>query len=140
MTQETVLQLIDRFEAGSMTRLEYRDGAARLVLEKNAGEGPAMVRSTPAVQTAEHRQPQPAAGTRITAPVVGSFYRAPDPDSAPFVQPGEAVKKGQTVALIEAMKMITEVPAPCDCVIEECLVEDGALVGFDQPLFSVREM
>lgn len=140
MTQETVLQLIDRFEAGSMTRLEYRDGAARLVLEKNAGEGPAMVRSTPAVQTAEHRQPQPAAGTRITAPVVGSFYRAPDPDSAPFVQPGEAVKKGQTVALIEAMKMITEVPAPCDCVIEECLVEDGTLVGFDQPLFSVREM
>ena len=140
MTQETVLQLIDRFEAGGMTRLEYRDGAARLVLEKNAGEGPAMVRSTSAVQTAEHRQPQPAAGTRITAPVVGSFYRAPDPESAPFVQPGEAVKKGQTVALIEAMKMITEVPAPCDCVIEECLVEDGALVGFDQPLFSVREM
>lgn len=140
MTQETVLQLIDRFEAGSMTRLEYRDGAARLVLEKNAGEAPAMVRPTPAAQTAEQKQPQPAAGTRITAPVVGSFYRAPDPDSAPFVQPGEAVKKGQTVALIEAMKMITEVPAPCDCVIEECLVEDGALVGFDQPLFSVREM
>ena len=140
MTQETVLQLIDRFEAGSMTRLEYRDGAARLVLEKNVGAEPAMVRPTPAVQTAEHRQPQPAAGTRITAPVVGSFYRAPDPESAPFVQPGEAVKKGQTVALIEAMKMITEVPAPCDCVIEECLVEDGALVGFDQPLFSVREM
>ena len=140
MTQETVLQLIDRFEAGSMTRLEYRDGAARLVLEKNAGEAPAMVRPTPAVQTAEQKQPQPAAGTRITAPVVGSFYRAPDPDSAPFVQPGEAVKKGQTVALIEAMKMITEVPAPCDCVIGECLVEDGALVGFDQPLFSVREM
>lgn len=140
MTQETVLQLIDRFEAGSMTRLEYRDGAARLVLEKNAGAGPAMVRPTSAVQTAEQKQPQPAAGTRITAPVVGSFYRAPDPESAPFVQPGKAVKKGQTVALIEAMKMITEVPAPCDCVIEECLVEDGALVGFDQPLFSVREM
>lgn len=140
MTQETVLQLIDRFEAGGMTRLEYRDGAAHLVLEKNAGAGPAMVRPTPAVQTAEQKQLQPAAGTRITAPVVGSFYRAPDPDSAPFVQPGEAVKKGQTVALIEAMKMITEVPAPCDCVIGECLVEDGALVGFDQPLFSVREM
>ena len=140
MTQETVLQLIDRFEAGSMTRLEYRDGAARLVLEKNAGAGPAMVRPASAVQTAEHRQPQPAAGTRITSPVVVSFYRAPDPESAPFVQPGEAVKKGQTVALIEAMKMITEVPAPCDGVIGECFAEDGALVGFGQPLFSIREM
>ena len=142
MTQETVLQLIDRFEAGGMTRLEYRDGAARLVLEKGGCARPAAEQPAPAAAQVRAEEPAqvPVAGAQITAPVVGSFYRAPDPDSAPFVQPGAQVKKGQTVALIEAMKMITEVPAPCDCVIGDCLVEDGALVGFDQPLFSIREM
>ena len=148
MTEETVLRLMDRFEAGGIARLEYRDGASRLVLEKQSGAGA----PAPAAQSAAVSQgaavpaaaaPKAAgedAGARITAPVVGSFYRAPDPQSAAFVQPGDKVQKGQTVAIIEAMKMITEVPAPCDGVIGECFAEDGALVGFGQPLFSIREM
>ena len=78
-------------------------------------------------------------GKCITAPLVGTFYAASAPDAAPFVQVGDHVKKGQTVCLMEAMKMMNEVQAPCDCVIEEILQEDGALVSFGEPLLRYRE-
>ena len=63
---------------------------------------------------------------------------APAPDQAPFVLPGDRVSKGQTVCLIEAMKMMSEVPAPCDCVIESVCKSNGELVAFGEPLFRYR--
>lgn len=74
----------------------------------------------------------------ITAPLVGTYYAASAPDQAPFVAAGDRVSKGQTVCLIEAMKMMSEVPAPCDCVIEEILKSNGDLVAFGEPLFRYR--
>ncbi len=71
---------------------------------------------------------------------MGTFYAVPRPGEAPFAPVGAAVKKGQTVCVLEAMKMMSEVPAPFDCVIEEVLVQDGELAGFDAPLFRVREL
>ena len=78
-------------------------------------------------------------GPCITAPLVGTFYAASAPDAAPFVQVGDKVKKGQTVCLMEAMKMMNEVHVPCDCTIEAILQEDGALVSFGDPLIRYRE-
>ena len=74
----------------------------------------------------------------IDAPLVGTFYAAPAPDQAPFVLPGDRVSKGQTVCLIEAMKMMSEVPAPCDCVIESVCKSNGELVAFGEPLFRYK--
>ena len=82
----------------------------------------------------------PTAGATIDAPLVGTFYVASAPGEAPFVKPGDTVHKGQTIGLIEAMKMINEIPAPCDCVIESLVAQDGALVGFGDPLFQIREL
>ena len=76
----------------------------------------------------------------VKAPLVGTFYAAPAPGEAPFVSVGDTVKKGQTLCVLEAMKMMSEVPAPMDCVILEVLAKDGELVGFDAPLFRVREL
>lgn len=75
----------------------------------------------------------------ITAPLVGTFYVAPSPDKAPYVQVGDKVKAGDTVCLLEAMKMMSEVTAPCDCVIEEIVAQDGALVSYGDPLIRYRE-
>ena len=69
---------------------------------------------------------------------MGTFYAASSPDAAPFAPVGTAVKKGQTVCILEAMKMMSEVPAPADGIIAEVLVSDGELVGFDQPLFRLK--
>ena len=73
-------------------------------------------------------------------PLVGTFYRASAPDAPAFVQPGDRVKKGQTIGLIEAMKMISEIPSPCDCIIQQVVAEDGQLVGFGDALFEVQEL
>ena len=74
----------------------------------------------------------------VSAPLVGTFYAAPAPEQPPFVQAGDRVKKGQTVCLIEAMKMMSEVPAPCDCVIEEVLKANGELAAFGEALMRYK--
>ena len=74
----------------------------------------------------------------MKAPLVGCYYSAPAPDQPPFVSVGDRVKKGQTLCLIEAMKMMSEIPAPCDCVIEAVLKENGALVAYQEPLFRYK--
>ena len=84
--------------------------------------------------------PEPAANAALVvvkAPLVGTFYRAPSPDSKPFVSAGERVKKGQTVCLIEAMKMMNEITAPADGVVTDILVQNGEVVAFDAPLMQI---
>ena len=71
----------------------------------------------------------------ITAPLVGTFYAASSPEAEPFVTVGSRVSKGQTVCLIEAMKMISEIPAPCDCIIREIAKGNGTLAAFGDVLF-----
>lgn len=144
MTQETLSRLLEAFAEGRIAHLEYAQGDSRLVLDAPAapGNGPTAVPAPvlPAAPAAP-AQPEPRKeGPSITAPLVGTFYAASAPDAAPFVQPGDRVKKGQTVCILEAMKMINEIPAPCDCVIEEVLVRDQDLVGYGDPLFRIQEL
>jgi len=72
--------------------------------------------------------------------MVGTFYRAPSPDAAPFVNVGDTVRKGQTIAIIEAMKIMNELEAEFDCKILEILVENGQPVEYDMPLFRVEKL
>ena len=114
---------------GKTYEVEVEAGQAMLVDEYAAyAPAPAAPAAAPAPE-----------GKCITAPVVGTFYMAPAPDQPPFVQVGDKVQKGQTVCLMEAMKMMSEVKAPCDCVIEAILQEDGALVSFGDDLIRYRE-
>ena len=69
---------------------------------------------------------------------MGVFYAAPSPDSSPYVAVGQRVKKGDTVCIIEAMKCMNEIQAESDGVITEVLVNNGDLVEYDQPLFSLK--
>ena len=138
MNIQEIIALMDRFDVGAAARMRLTMGDFFLELEK-AG-------CTAAAPAAAQRQTAPAAeehpadtGSYITAPVVGTFYAASAPDAAPFVRPGDRVRRGQTVCLLEAMKMMSEVQAPCDCVIEAVLPENGALVSFGDPLIRYRE-
>ena len=74
----------------------------------------------------------------VKAPLVGTFYAAPSPGEAPFVTPGKQVRKGDPLCVIEAMKMMSELGAPADCVVAEVLAKDGEAVGFGAPLFRIR--
>jgi acetyl-CoA carboxylase biotin carboxyl carrier protein len=74
----------------------------------------------------------------IVSPMVGTFYRAPSPDSAPYVQPNQEINEGSVVCIIEAMKVMNEIKAEVRCIIVEVLVENGTPVQFGQPLFRVK--
>ncbi|OUT97778.1 MAG: acetyl-CoA carboxylase, biotin carboxyl carrier protein [Betaproteobacteria bacterium TMED41] len=74
----------------------------------------------------------------IISPMVGTFYRAPSPDSKPFVEEGQIIESGQTLCVIEAMKLMNEVPSNMSGKILEILVENGEPVEFEQPLFKIE--
>lgn len=79
----------------------------------------------------------PPAGEEVRAPIVGTFYEAPSPDSPAFVSVGDAVKKGDVLCIIEAMKLMNEIEAETSGVIREVLVADATPVEYDQPLFII---
>jgi acetyl-CoA carboxylase biotin carboxyl carrier protein len=74
----------------------------------------------------------------VTSPIVGTFYRAPDPNAPPFVQPGDAVKKGQTLCIIEAMKMMNNIDSEYEGTVVKVFVENGQPVQFGERLFAIR--
>lgn len=148
MTNQEIFDLMDRFERSNLQsmKLSMQDFSIELSHPAPAAAPAVIPMAAPAAAVAAApAAPAPAAAASeapeapaITAPLVGTYYAASAPDQAPFVAVGDHVSKGQTVCLIEAMKMMSEVPAPCDCVIEEILKANGELVAFGEPLFRYR--
>lgn len=147
MTNQEIFDLMDRFERSKLQsmKLSCQDFSIELCRPEPAPvyAAPAVVAApaAPAVSAAPVAAPAAAPaeeGPAITAPLVGTYYAASAPDHPPFVAVGDKVSKGQTVCLIEAMKMMSEVPAPCDCIIEEVLKANGELVSFGEPLFRYK--
>ena len=147
MELSDILALLDHFDASSAASMKLRLGDLRLELNKNAAPAAVAPAAVPVVAApAAVAAPVPAAeapkaraeGTTVKAPLVGTFYAASAPGEAPFVSVGDTVKKGQTLCVLEAMKMMSEVPAPCDCVIEEVCCANGDLVAFGDALFRYR--
>ena len=143
MTNQELKELISCFEGSSLQSMklstqEFTIELARAVAAAHAVI-PAAVAAAPAVPAAAAAAaPAQEEGPVITAPLVGTFYAAPAPDQPPFVSVGQRVKKGETGCLIEAMKMMSEDPAPCHCVIEAVLKEDGQLAAFGEPLLRYK--
>ncbi len=139
MTNQEIYELMDRFQRSGLHSIKLAVDGQQIELTRSAGSEPAPMISaaavTPAAATsAVVQQDQPT----ITAPLAGVFYAAPAPDQPPFVTAGQRVVKGQTVCLIEAMKMMSEIPAPCDGIIEAVLKGNGELAEFHEPLIRYR--
>ena len=134
MTNQEWKDVLTCFEGSSLSRLKLSTQEFTIELERGLSAAPAAAAAAPV--------PSPAAkapeGETISAPMVGTFYTAPAPDQPTFVQVGDRVKKGQPLCLLEAMKMMSEVTAPCDCEITAVLKENGALVSFGDGLFGYK--
>jgi acetyl-CoA carboxylase biotin carboxyl carrier protein len=98
----------------------------------------APVSSTTSVS--EEKSSSSAIGITINAPMVGTYYSSPSPDSPAFVGIGDVVRKGQTLCILEAMKIMNEVEAEFDCKIVEMLVQNGSPVEYDMPIFVVEKI
>ena len=140
MTNQEIFELMARFDNSSLHLLELTRDGFSIKMERAAPAAAALM--APAVPAPGAPAPVPAPeadqGPVITAPLVGTFYAAPAPDQDPFVTPGAQVKKGDTVCLLEAMKTMIEVPAPCDCIIETVLKANGELAAFGEALMRYK--
>ncbi len=134
-----IKELARVMKENELTALEIREGEAVLKLERNrepaALPGAAQKVFTPA--GAEPAAPQKEEGVVVASPTVGVFYAAPSPDSKPFVEVGDKVKKGDTLCIIEAMKLMNEIPAETDGTILEICAANGQVVEYNQPLFRI---
>ena len=154
MDQKELKDLMRAFDKSGLSKLKLKDGEFEIVFQKGGvykepvAIAPTVVQqhaSEAVVPTQEQAAPSFASteekeGDFITSPMVGTFYQAPSPGAAPFVKVGDSIKKGSTVAIIEAMKIMNEIEAEFDCKIVEVLVSDGEPVEFDQPLFRVEKL
>ncbi len=138
--EETIFKLIERFERSNLIALEFKNKEFKLRLEKDRTK---VSVSTPVAESMVKNEPEVTAEKEtdnyqvITSPIVGTFYRAPAPDALPFVEEGQKVKKGDTLCIIEAMKLMNQIEAEYDCTIVEVLIENGAKVEYGTPLFKV---
>ncbi|MDE5935790.1 MAG: acetyl-CoA carboxylase biotin carboxyl carrier protein [Ruminococcus sp.] len=96
------------------------------------------VQTAPAVNSAETETVAEISGNVVKSPIVGTFYQAPSPDKPPFVKVGDKVKKGDTIMIIESMKLMNEVQSEFDGIVEKILVNDGQAVEFDQPIMIIK--
>ena len=137
MTNQEIYDLMARFDTGGLQKLKLSQGDFKRELDQ-AAPAPAAASAMVPRPAAPAAAPTAEEAPAVTAPLVGTFYAAPAPEQPPFAMPGDKVKKGQTVCLIEAMKTMIEVPAPCDCVIEEVLKANGELAAFGEALMRYR--
>ena len=142
MTNQEIYDLIACFERSSLQSMKLSQQDFSIELSRAVAAAAPVTAAAPvmaAAPAAPAAAPAPADdGNTITAPLVGTFYAAPSPQAAPFVKAGDTVKKNDTVCILEAMKMMSEVPAPCDCVIEAVLKADGELAAFGEALLRIK--
>ena len=150
--------LIDLVSESGISELEVTEGEGKVRIVKNAApvymqapqqyapqvqapSAPGMPAGVDAGASAGAATPAASApqGHIVTSPMVGSFYRAPSPGADPFVQVGDTVKEGQTICIIEAMKLLNEIEADKSGVVKEILVENGQAVEYGQPLFVIGD-
>jgi acetyl-CoA carboxylase biotin carboxyl carrier protein len=150
MDMKQIKALLQEFDASTLSKLKITQDAFSIEFEKNIGAiaAPVMVAApvtaAPVAIAASAESSAPVAavhsGDMILSPMVGTFYSAPSPDSAPFVKVGDRVKKGQVIAVLEAMKIMNELEAEFDCKILSVLVSDSQAVEYDMPLFAVEKL
>jgi acetyl-CoA carboxylase biotin carboxyl carrier protein len=156
MDYQQILELVKEVSKAGLTNFEYTEGniriamscpqpeekivvpASNLVLQEAAGAGANTVETAVSAQQEPEQIAEEKGGNVVKSPLVGTFYTAPSEDAQPFVKVGDTVKKGQTLAIVEAMKLMNEIESEFDGVVTEILVENEDNVEYGQPLFRIQ--
>ncbi|MFA9413446.1 MULTISPECIES: acetyl-CoA carboxylase biotin carboxyl carrier protein [unclassified Streptococcus] len=158
MELAAIKDLMAQFDSSSLREFSYKNGSDELAFSKNEGSAlavapaaqPTVANAAPQAQTPVVPLDEPATassaivptaqaeGEVVESPLVGVAYLSPAPDKPAFVAVGDSVKKGQTLMIIEAMKVMNEVPAPRDGVVTEILVANEAVIEFGQGLVRIK--
>ena len=145
--KKRVKELIEIFETSGLSEMEFDADGLKLKLKKACADTSSdMCEAVPsrpnavskAVKTEPKTEEDESSKEYIKSPLVGTLYLAPNPESKPFVKVGSKVKKGETMCIIEAMKMMNELKAPYNLVVKNILQNDGDMVEFDQNIYEVE--
>ena len=140
MDLQQIEKLVQIIENSSMLEFSIQEGDTKIKMSRRGtagvpGEAAITIAQTaPAAQAEEESEDE----TYITSPIVGTFYSAPSPEAKAFVKVGDRVKAGQTVCILEAMKLMNDIESDFDGEVAEILVENGQPVEYGQPLFVIR--
>lgn len=147
-----IKKLIELLEESGIAEIEIREGEESVRISRHTATAPVVVQpmasaprldSAPVVSVDQTTEHQPAAnntpaGHKVKSPMVGTFYRASSPGAKPFVEVGQRVSVGDTLCIIEAMKMLNQIEADKAGVVAAILVENGQPVEYGQPLFVIE--
>jgi len=154
MDLEELEKILELMDANKLTELEYEEDGKKIRLKREDGSSPVPVAmpmppmapipvAVPAAPAASAAPATPSAlppnCVEFTAPLVGTFYRAPRPDSEDFVNVGDEITSDKVVCIIEAMKMMNEIKAEIKGTIREILVKNGQAIEFGEPLFLIEK-
>lgn len=146
MDLEKIEGLVKIIENSSLTEFTLKEGDLKITMSK-LDHPPVVAAGMPVAPAPAAPADAPAAEAEeadeklfITSPIVGTFYSAPAPDAPAFVKVGDQVKNGQTVCILEAMKLMNEIQSDFDCEIEAVLVSNEQKVEYGQPLFRVKKI
>lgn len=146
MDLEKIEHLVQIIEKSSILDFSIKEGDTEISLSRRGIAGtpgdtfPASLANTGVKQQEEAEVEEAEEGCYITSPIVGTFYSAPSPDVKAFVSVGDIVKAGQTVCILEAMKLMNEIESEFNCEIEAVLVSNEQKVEYGQPLFRVKRL
>jgi acetyl-CoA carboxylase biotin carboxyl carrier protein len=125
----------EKADSESFLLSEGKERGKARVLEAGKEEAAEEEKSDGEKKKAEEKE----AGRAVKAPLVGTFYAAAEPGAEPYVREGQEVKKGEVIGLIEAMKIMNEIPAPCNGRVTKILAENGSFVAYDEVLLYIEE-
>lgn len=142
MDLQQIEKLVQIIENSSMLEFSIQEGDTKIKMSRRGTAGVpgeaaiTIAKTAPAAQAEEESEDE----TYITSPIVGTFYSAPSPEAKAFVKVGDRVKAGQTVCILEAMKLMNEIESDFDCEIEAVLVSNEQKIEYGQPLFKVKKL
>ena len=141
MKLDFIKQIMSEFDQSNVTKIKVEIDDLKIELEKESEKVEYVKPVEKEKEVIEDKQikQEQATGTAVKSPIVGVFYSASSPESEPYVTVGKNVKKGDIVCIIEAMKVMNEIKAPCDGTVTSILVENEALVEYDQVLMVIEE-
>ena len=137
MEMDHLVKLIETVSRSGLSRFEYEESGLKIQMEKP--EAPQAAAAAPVSASIQERETDTENTHLITCPLVGIFYTSPEEGAEPFVKAGDTVKKGQTLAIVEAMKVMNEIESECDGIVTQVMAANGETVEFGQPLFQIKE-
>ena len=136
--KKIIKELTEYLKEFNLTEIEYTEKDKKIKVSKNVGSSFSTKISDNIPSNIDTFKKSEISGIKITSPIIGTAYHAPEPGAKKFVEIGKKIKKGETIMIVEAMKTMNHVPSTNDGIVKKILVNDGQPVEFGQPLIVLK--